>query len=84
MAVAPASNLLEEITNFLATAPSAEEIVTFKPSEFLDQRLHYLLDQNRADQLSREERSELDEFLTMSHFLKMLKYKAQLHLAKDE
>lgn len=84
MAIAPISDLLEEITNFLAVAPTAEEIITFKPSEMLDQRLHYLLDQNGLGQLDDNEREELDEFLLMSHFLKMLKLKARLHLTESE
>jgi hypothetical protein len=84
MAVAPVSDLLEEITNFLAVAPTAEEIIAFKPSEILDQRLHYLLDQNGLGQLDANERDELDQFLLMSHFLKMLKLKARLHLTEAE
>lgn len=84
MAVAPVNDLLEEVTNFLAAAPTAEQIVAFKPSKLLDQRLHYLLDQNSADRLTIEERHELDEFLVMSHFLKMLRLKAQLKLTDTE
>jgi hypothetical protein len=78
MAVAPARDLLEEITSFLAASPTTEEIITFKPSEMLDQRLHYLLDQNSTDSLSNDERDELNEFLLMNHFLKMLKLKTQI------
>lgn len=80
--IAPTRDLLEEITSFLAAAPSAEEIIAFQPSKMLDQRLHYLLDQNSQDQLSAEERDELNEFLLMSHFLKMLKLKTRLKLAE--
>lgn len=84
MAFAPVGTLLDEITNFLAAAPTAEAIIAYKPSELLDQRLHYLLDQNEVGDLSREEREELDEFLLMSHFLKMLKLKARLNLTDTE
>src|SRR5690606_8103842 len=82
MAVAPVSNLLEEITNFLAAAPSAEQIIAFKPSAALDQRLHNLLDRNSQDALTAAEQEELDEYLLMSHFLKMLKLKARLNLTE--
>ncbi|MEO8393588.1 MAG: hypothetical protein ABI700_11415 [Chloroflexota bacterium] len=75
MAVAPTRDLLEEITSFLAASPTTEEIIAFKPSEILDQRLHYLLDENSSDTLSRDEKDELNEFLLMNHFLKMLKLK---------
>lgn len=84
MAVAPTRNLLEEITNFLATAPSAAQIIAFKPSDLLDQRLHALLDRNSAGELDRDEQHELDEYLLMSHFLKMLKLKARLRLTEQE
>ncbi|MBI1256480.1 MAG: hypothetical protein GC204_03325 [Chloroflexi bacterium] len=84
MAVAPTRDLLEEITSFLAASPTTEEIIAFKPSEILDQRLHYLLDQNGSDTLSGNEKDELNEFLLMNHFLKMLKLKAQLNLSEAE
>ncbi|MBL8154349.1 MAG: hypothetical protein JNM70_09210 [Anaerolineae bacterium] len=72
------SSLLDEITDFLAVAPTADEIIAFKPSPVLDQRLHDLLDKNSADLLSPYERAELDEFLRMNHFLTILKAKARL------
>ncbi len=84
MAVAPTSDLLEEITNFLAARPTTEEVIAFKPTEAADQRLHDLLDRNSLGQLNTEEHRELDEFLLMSHFLKMLKLKARLNLSDAE
>jgi hypothetical protein len=80
MAVATPSNLFEEITDFLASAPSFEQMLAFKPSEKLDQRLHELLDRNSQGYLSAEERTELDEFLRMSHLLKMIKIKVRFKL----
>lgn len=84
MASAPVSTLFDEITDFLASAPSAEQIVEFKPSEAMDQRMHYLLDQNSRDLLTLDEREELDEFLRLNHFLKMLKLKTRLKLANEK
>jgi len=81
MAVASTDTLFDEITDFLASVPTAEQILAFKPSERLDQRLHDLLDQNSKDGLTAEERAELDEFLRMNHLLKMLKIKVRLKLA---
>ena len=84
MTFAPVSSLVDEITNFLAAAPSTEEIIAFKPSEAADRRLHELLDQNSLDELDDEGSTELNEFLLMNHFLKMLKLKARLNLAEAE
>jgi hypothetical protein len=82
MAIAPpAETLLDEITDFLALIPTAEAILAFKPSEQLNQRLHELLDHAGEGALTDREQEELDEFLRMSHLLKMLKGKVRLKLA---
>lgn len=83
MAVAPRSTIFDEITDFLASTPTPEEIIAFRPSEANDLRLHYLLDQNSQRSLTSEEREELDEFLRMSHLLKMIQIKARLKLASQ-
>ena len=83
MAVAPPHTLFDEITDFLASAPTADQIIQFKPSEPLDQRLHDLLDRNSQGALTPEEQVELDEFLRMSHFLNMLVLKARLKLSEN-
>ena len=46
MSLAPPTTLFDEITDFLASAPTKEQIIIFKPSQFLDNRLHELLDKN--------------------------------------
>ena len=82
MAVAQSEILLAEIIEFLASTPTPERIVSFKPSDQLEQRLSYLLEQNRQDALTAEERSELDEFLRMNHFMNMLKIRVRQKLAE--
>ena len=77
----PAETLLNEITDFLASIPTAEQIIAFKPSEQLDQRLHALLDLAGEGTLTDSDQQELDEFLRVSHLLKMLKGKVRLKLA---
>lgn len=84
MTFAPVNSLLDEITNFLAAAPNAEAIIAFKPSEAADERLHDLLDRNSLDELDEQGSAELNEFLLMNHFLKMLKLKARLNLMETE
>lgn len=64
---APAETLFDEITDFLVSAPSPEEIIAYKPSEMLDNRPHELLDKNQNDHLTSEERKELDRFLEVNH-----------------
>jgi hypothetical protein len=81
MAIAPERTLFDEITDFLASAPTAEQIIAYKPSDILDQRLHELLDKNSSEQLTTEERKELDEFLQINHLVTVVTAKARLKLA---
>jgi hypothetical protein len=80
MNLAPEKNLFAEITDFLATAPSAEEIIAFKPSEVLTERLHELLNKNSSGEISPEELEELEEFSRLNHFMRMLIGKTRLKL----
>jgi hypothetical protein len=73
--------LFDEVIDFLASGPGSETIIGFQPSEMLKQRSQYLLDRNRQDLLSAEERAELDEFTRMNHFMNMLKIRARQRLA---
>jgi hypothetical protein len=82
MAVAQPDTLFAEIIDFLASTPTPEQIVAFKPSSHLEQRLSYLLEQNGEDALAAEERRELDEFLRMNHFMNMLKIRARQKLTE--
>lgn len=82
MAVAQPDTLFSEILDFLASTPTPERIITFRPSDQLEQRLSYLLEQNGEDALTAEEQRELDEFLRMNHFMNMLKIRARQKLAE--
>jgi hypothetical protein len=81
MAVAaPPDVLWGEITDFLVSSPTLEEIVAFRPSDVANQRLHELLELAGESKLSVAEHHELDEFLRISHVLNLLAGKARLKL----
>ncbi len=82
MADISAPILFEEVVDFLASGPDSAAIIAFQPSETLKQRLSYLLERNRQEMLSSEERAELDEFTRMNHFMNMLKIRARQKLAR--
>jgi hypothetical protein len=75
--------LFHEILDFLASTPTPERIITFKPSDSLQARASYLLEQERQDKLTAEERHELDEFARMNHFMNMLKVRAREKLRQS-
>jgi hypothetical protein len=84
MAVAPSSTLFDEVIEFLASMPSSGAILAFKPSAMLEQRLTYLMEQNKRDFITRDERAELDEFLRMNHLINMLKIRVRQNLAASQ
>lgn len=82
MAVSRSPLLLDEITDFLALSPTPQEIIAFRPSDDLERRALDLLDKNREGRLTAEERAEMEEFMSMDHFMTLLKAKARLKMAK--
>lgn len=81
---APVSNLFDEITDFLALSPTSDQIIAYRPSTLLDDRLHDLLDKQSENELSESEKAELDEFIQMNHFLTILKAKTRLKLVSQQ
>jgi hypothetical protein len=73
--------LLDEITDFLASRPTPEEIIAYKPSEGLEHRALELLALNRDNRLSADERLELEDFRRIEHLMTILKAKARLKLS---
>ena len=63
----------QEVYRFLASAPSHEAILAFRPSEATQARIWQLLLANKTDGLSPDEQAELDEFEQVEHFVRMLK-----------
>jgi hypothetical protein len=82
MAFVPIDTLSDEVMEFLASAPSAEQLVNYQPPVALQQRLSELLDKNRSLGLSEAEKSELDEFLRLNRFMSRLKLKARKRLSE--
>lgn len=83
MPIAQPQQLLDEVTDFLAAGVSSEEILTFRPSDALQQRASELLERNRQGELTPSERAELDDFMRIEHFISRLKVKAHLHTQKQ-
>jgi hypothetical protein len=80
MVPAPAEELFDEILDFLASSPSAEELVNYQPPVTLQQRLSELLAKNRTTGLGDGEAAELEEFLRMNRFMSRLRLKARKRL----
>lgn len=73
----------EQVLDFLAAGPSAQEIVRFRPSVEAQQRFSELLEMNRQRELTLAEREELDHYVRVDRMISLLKAKAYSHLDKS-
>lgn len=80
MTFVAAEALFDEVLDFLASSPTAEQIVNYHSPVALQQRLSELLQKNRNVRLADAEEEELQEFLRMNRFMSRLKLKARLRL----
>lgn len=80
MAVATPTQLVDEITDFLIAHPTPEAIIHYRVPDIFDQRAQELLEINRTRGFSPEERTEMDEFMQLEHFMTMMKIKARRQL----
>lgn len=72
--------ILEEIAEFLASTPSREQLLTYRPSERIQQRARKLLAKQGEERLAQEEKQELDDFLYAETLMRLVK--AKLHAKK--
>lgn len=70
----------DEIMEFLASGPTPEQIIAFRPSPEFQRRASELLELNRSGQLSSRDRDELDELVRLEDFMRILKAKSRKHI----
>jgi hypothetical protein len=79
---APVRTIFGEITDFLATSPTPEEIIAYRLPDDLQNRAHQLLELNGEGQLTPEERAEMLDFVRVDNMMTLLKAKMKLRLKK--
>lgn len=76
----PTRTAFDDITDFLATNPSPEEILAYKFSDDLQERLIDLMERNREDELLPGEKEELFDIIRADDIIRLLKIKTRLRL----
>ena len=71
-------SLFDEIAELIASTPSAEEILTFRPSAEVQERARDLLDRLKRDSLSHEEEQELDQYEQAELLIRLVKAKVRI------
>ncbi|MDJ0898280.1 MAG: hypothetical protein QNJ55_05665 [Xenococcus sp. MO_188.B8] len=61
------------ILDFLASKPTPEQILAFRPTAQMQERLKTLLTRSKTGELTTTEQQELDEYECIEHLIVMLK-----------
>jgi hypothetical protein len=73
----------EQVLDFLASGPSVEEIIQFRPPMAAQTRFSYLLEVNQQRKLTAEEEDELEHYIQIERMVSLLKAKAYRRLNVD-
>lgn len=73
-----------EIIDFIAAGTTPDAVAQFRPSPEAQQRIAQLIERNKEDALSLDEKAELDHFMELEHILRMAKAKARLILSRGQ
>lgn len=79
-----ATPVYHEIIEFIAAGTTPQEVADYRPSPAAQQRVADLMEREREQRLSVEEKAELDHFMELEHILRMAKVKARQTLARDQ
>ena len=77
------SRIFEEIATLFATAPTANEILEFRPSEKTKQRVSELLELNRQGKLDEKLTSEFDQYEQAEMLMRLVKARIQFGQDKE-
>jgi len=77
MVITPIYN---EFIDFLAGGFTPQQIIDYKPSNGLKQKLFDMLDKEKSGELTLNERSELNYYLQLEHIIRLAKARARKHL----
>jgi hypothetical protein len=80
MAVHIQQTIFAELADFLVTQPTLEALAAYKVSPGIQQHIDDLLERNREEGLSAQERLELEKILAIVQMMDLAKAKAQLKL----
>ena len=69
----PAKWLVDDVAEFLASRPSREELLAYRPTSQAQERFNALLDRSKKGSLSEEEEWELNQFEHIEMLMQAIK-----------
>lgn len=74
-------SIYEELAEFMASM-DAGKVMNYKASEEAQSRLELLLEKNRENNLSPDEKAELEHYFTVERIVRLAKARAMLRLSQ--
>lgn len=73
----------EEVVDFIASGTTPQNVIAFRPSKASQERVSDLLEMEKSDGLSSEERLELDHYMQIEHLMRLAKARARDFLPNE-
>jgi len=73
----------EEVVDFIAAGSDSNGVAEFRPSEAARRRVAELIEREKDDSLTADERSELDHYLQLEHLMRLAKARARRFTAHE-
>ena len=67
----------DEIVDFLASGTTSQRLILFQPSEETKSRVRELLNLEKTQNITSQEKEELDSFLQLEHLMRLTKARAR-------
>ena len=72
--------IYDEIIDFIASGTTPQSVINFRLSETAQARLEDLIYNAKNNELTQEEKQELDHYLTLEHIMTLAKARAHQHI----
>ena len=73
------NKVYDEVIEFIASS-SPQNVIAFRPSKEAKARVAELIEREKLEGLSEEEKSELDHYLQIEHLMRLAKARAHHYL----
>lgn len=73
----------QEVVELLSHRPAPEDIISFHFSQESADRFYALVDMEREHELTESEQRELDTYMYLEHFIRMMKIEAHRQLEQQ-
>jgi hypothetical protein len=73
----------DEIVDFIAAGTTPESVINFHLSETAQNRLEDLIDSAKNNELTKQDKEELEYFLNLEHIIRLAKAKAHKYIKAE-